>query len=187
MNVGAVILAAGASSRLGEPKQLVRLVGERLLERAVRVAAEAGCDPLVVVLGAEAEAIQAACSLGQARVIVNDAWAQGMASSIRCGVAAVTQCNATILMTCDQPAVTATHLQRLMQTRGEEPVASSYAGRRGVPAYFPATYFTKLFNLEGDSGARVLLETAVSIDLPGGELDIDTPEALVIARQLYEG
>jgi CTP:molybdopterin cytidylyltransferase MocA len=206
MAVAAVILAAGASSRLGEPKQLVVLAGERLLDRAVRLAAEAGCDPVVVVLGARAEEIRTACSLGTANVVINEDWAQGMASSIRCGIAEAHSRDGAIVMTCDQPAVTAAHLRQLTlcDTHGDtahdnapfgrvtmgnpgEAVASSYAGRRGVPAYFPAGYFSVLSELAGDSGARVLLETAASIDLPGGELDIDTPEALAIARQLYKG
>ena len=80
----AVILAAGASVRLGEPKQLVRLCGERLLERAVRVAAEAGCEPVMVVLGAGAERIAAECRLGAAGVVVNADWAAGM-GAVRAG------------------------------------------------------------------------------------------------------
>src|SRR5712692_459157 len=99
-SVAALVMAAGASSRLGSPKQLVRLGAETLLERAVRVAREAGCSPVVVVLGALADV------------------------------------DGCVVMTCDMPAVTVSHLQVLMSTG--EMVASSYAGRRGVPAYFPA-------------------------------------------------
>jgi CTP:molybdopterin cytidylyltransferase MocA len=186
-SAAAIILAAGASSRLGEPKQLALLAGEQLLERAVRVAGEAGCEPIVVVLGANAEQISARCSLASAIVVMNKAWAEGMATSIRCGISALPkETRAAILMTCDQPAVTSSHLRSLMEQCKDEPVASSYAGREGVPACFPASHFSELMRLEGDAGARYLLRAAPSVELPGGELDIDTPEALTSARRLYE-
>ncbi len=181
-SVAAVILAAGRSSRLGEPKQLVVLGGERLLDRAVRVAIEAGCTPVVVVLGAAAERIVAECALGTATVVMNEAWASGMASSIRAGVAGL-NADGAILMTCDQPAVAADHLRRLMSQ--DEPAASSYAGRRGVPAYFPRRCFAELLLLEGDAGAKALLQSARTVELAGGELDIDTREAVQIARARY--
>ncbi|HMH11874.1 MAG TPA: nucleotidyltransferase family protein, partial [Edaphobacter sp.] len=114
MSVAAVVLAAGSSSRLGEPKQLVRLGGENLLERAVRVACEAGCAPVVVVLGAGAEMIRSQCSMGDARVLVNEGWEEGMASSIRLGMGILEDVEGVVLMTCDQPAVTVGHLSRLM-------------------------------------------------------------------------
>ena len=90
--IAAVVLAAGASTRLGEPKQLIAIGGETLLERAVRTAREAGCAPVVVVLGADAERIRERCDLGDALAVVNEEWQEGMASSIRIGVAARTRC-----------------------------------------------------------------------------------------------
>jgi len=186
MNVTAIILAAGASTRLGEPKQLVTLGGERLLDRAVRVAREAGCAPVVVVLGASAETILGECRLNDACIVMNPDWGEGMASSIRCGVRQLDDdCDAAILMTCDQPAVTANHLRQLMEGCTDTPVASSYAGRSGVPACFPAGYFGDLLLLAGEEGARRRLESAVTIDLAGGELDIDTPLTLAAARSIY--
>jgi len=185
-----VVLAAGASTRLGEAKQLVRLGGETLLERAVRVAREAGCTPVVVVLGAEAEMIRATCALGDAVVAVNERWREGMATSIqsglkavRAGIAAIGEANGVVLMTCDQPAVTAEHLRVLMATG--EMTASAYAGRWGVPAYFPATAFAALGRLTGDAGGRELLREARTVELEGGELDIDTAEALDEARRRF--
>jgi CTP:molybdopterin cytidylyltransferase MocA len=182
----AIVLAAGASTRLGQPKQLVRLAGERLLERAVRVAREAGCDPVLVVLGANAGEIARACDLGGAQAVVNDAWADGMASSLRLGIETVGDAERAIVMTCDQPAVTPEHLRRLIERCLDAPVASSYAGRRGVPACFPATTFAELLRLHGDAGARHLLESAVTVELIGGGLDIDTAEALELAKRIYE-
>ena len=186
MKCAAVILAAGASSRLGEPKQLVRLAGEeRLLERALRIAAEAGCEPVVVVLGAIAEQIAAECRLTQARVVINPDWREGMGSSLRVGIAAIAGADRAIVMTCDQPAVTAEHLQELMRLGHAEAVASGYDGRCGVPACFPSTMFPELMELTGDAGARMLLASALVVDLPGGGMDVDTPETLAEARRHY--
>jgi CTP:molybdopterin cytidylyltransferase MocA len=183
----AVVLAAGASTRLGEPKQLVRLAGETLLERAVRTAREAGCSPVVVVLGADAEQIAAQCDLSDAVVVVNDAWSEGMASSIRHGVrtlgSVAKDADGVVLMTCDQPAVTAAHLRALRSTG--EATASAYAGRRGVPAYLPAAAFAQLMELHGDAGARELLVQARCVELADGELDIDTAEDLAAAERMF--
>jgi CTP:molybdopterin cytidylyltransferase MocA len=189
--IAAVVLAAGASTRLGEPKQLAKLAGETLLERAVRTAREAGCRPVVVVLGAEQERVRAGCSLGDAVTAVNDEWREGMASSIRVGIAtlqSLTNARAVrgaVVMTCDQPAVTAAHLRALMAAGAVR--ASGYAGRRGVPAYFPAAAFAELMALRGDAGARELLRAAAAIELPGGELDVDTAAELAEARRRFHG
>lgn len=179
----AVVLAAGASTRLGQPKQLAMLAGETLLERTVRVAREAGCAPVVVVLGASATEICAGCALGNALLVVNREWSEGIASSLRAGVASLGDADGAVLMTCDQPAVTAAHLRALMESGG--PAASGYAGRRGVPAYLPAAWFGELMKLRGDAGARELLRDAQVLELPGGELDVDTPESLAEARRIF--
>jgi CTP:molybdopterin cytidylyltransferase MocA len=181
--IAAVVIAAGASTRLGEPKQLVVIAGETLLERAVRTAREAGCSPVVVVLGASAEVIRERCDLGGAVVVVNPGWEEGMASSIRIGVGAVGGADGVVLMTCDQPAVTAEHLLAL--TAAGEVMASEYAGRRGVPAYFPAASFSALTELTGDAGARELLRSAATVELVGGELDVDTAADLAAAVRLF--
>jgi CTP:molybdopterin cytidylyltransferase MocA len=182
VSVAAVVLAAGGSSRLGEPKQLVRLGGENLLERAVRVAREAGCSPVVVVLGASAELIRSRCSLGDARVLVNEGWEEGMASSIRLGVGILSGVEGCVVMACDQPMVMVEHLSRLI---GDEVRASRYAGRNGIPAFFPAAVFGELMGLRGDMGARDLLAGAGFVELDGGELDVDTVGDLVRMRELF--
>jgi molybdenum cofactor cytidylyltransferase len=188
VSIAAVILAAGASRRLGEPKQLVRIGNETLLERAVRVAREADCSPIVVVTGAEYQRVLAGSSLHNVTNVVNDKWQEGMSSSIRCGVEAlrsiVGDLEGMIVMACDQPSVSAGHLQRLMYTRDLR--ASGYAGRRGIPAFFPNEYFDVLMTLEGDKGARELLQSATFDMLPDGELDIDTVADLNRARQLFD-
>jgi molybdenum cofactor cytidylyltransferase len=183
MRIGGVVLAAGASNRLGEPKQLVLLGNETLLERAVRVVREAECSPVVVVLGASAESIRGACEFGDAVIVINDEWAEGMGRSIRLGVEALGDVDACIVMTCDMPTVTAAHLRLL--TTADETTASGYAGRRGVPAYFPKNTFPLLAELRGDAGARNLLRSARYVELIGGELDVDTAEDLARARELF--
>jgi len=187
VRTAAVVLAAGASVRLGKPKQLVRLAGVTLLERALRTAREAGCCPVVVVLGADAAKIQAQCKLNDAVVAINDEWSEGMASSIRIGVrmlgAVAKDADGVLLMTCDQPAVTAEHLRALMKTG--EVTASAYAGRRGVPAYLPSAAFAQLMDLRGDAGARNLLAQARCVELADGELDVDTVEDLAEAEHRF--
>lgn len=183
----AVVLAAGASTRLGEPKQLVKLAGETLLERTIRTARGAGCSPVVVVLGAAYVEILGNCALGNAVPVVNNEWKEGMASSIRLGVRTLgfvaKNAGGVVLMTCDQPAVTAEHLRAVMAS-GKR-MASAYAGRCGVPAYFPAADFAALMSLQGDAGARELLREAEAIDLPDGELDVDTAADLDEAERLF--
>lgn len=189
MSVAGVILAAGASTRLGSPKQLAEVGGERLLERAVRIAQAAGLSPIIVVLGARALDVQAACRLTGVHVVINQEWTEGMASSVRLGVLAAGEAaEGLVLMTCDQPAANASHLHSLVERGGTDGVVGShYAGRNGVPAYFPRSRFVELVDLRGDTGARAMLEEAPAVELPGGELDVDTPEALELARLRFGG
>lgn len=185
MTVPAIILAAGASTRLGRPKQLVRLGEEFLVERALRIALDAGCHPVLVVLGAHADEISARCCLEPATIIIHPQWQQGMASSIQAGLQALAQdCPGVIVTTCDQPAVTSTHLRALM-SYPTEIVASSYAQKNGVPAYFPGPRFPHLRLLSADTGARDLLRSVRAIPLEGGELDIDTADTLALAQSRF--
>ena len=185
--IAAIVLAAGASRRLGEPKQLVKLGNENLLERTVRVAREAGLAPIVAVLGFQSDRILANSTLGDASIVVNHQWEEGMASSIRVGVGTAhtlaPELEGFIILACDQPAVTPQHLQSIASATTV--TASSYAGRCGVPAYFPAASLEQLMELSGDAGARELLQAANSIELPHGELDVDTPGDLRLARTLF--
>jgi molybdenum cofactor cytidylyltransferase len=183
----AVVLAAGASTRLGEPKQLVKIGGETLLERAVRVAREAGCAPVVVVVGASFPEVLGNSSLGDVVPVINDKWQNGMASSIVRGIRTLgivaNDADGVVLMTCDQPAVTAEHLRALVAAG--EVTGSAYAGRRGVPAYFPAAAFRVLLELRGDAGARELLREALVVELVGGELDVDTAADRAAAERIF--
>lgn len=184
MSVAAIVLAAGASRRLGEPKQLVRLGDETLLERAVRACRDAACTPIVVVLGALSESIQNQCNLQDTVIVDNREWCEGMGSSLCAGVKALDpSVEGCVIVTCDMPAASAEHLRRLMQ--GNDVTASEYAGRRGVPAFFPRSSFPALMQAHGDTGARDLLKEANAVPLPAGELDVDTAQDLQRARELF--
>ena len=172
MNYGALILAAGSSSRLGRPKQLVHLEGETLLDRSIRIAQEAGCTPVVVVLGAYENRIRNHCKLQGCLIITNPNWSDGMGTSLSCGVRMFDDVQGVIVMTCDMPSVTSDHLRSLASSGAA--TASSYAGHKGVPAYFPRDLFPELMKIMGDSGAKDLLRSADAIELAGGAVDIDT-------------
>jgi len=194
MPIPAIILAAGASRRLGLPKQLVEFRGETLLGRAIRLALEAGAAPVLVVLGAQAETIRAQLDSHPDVVLVqNHEWQEGIAASIRAGLRAADaqaqNASGVLVMGCDQPRLTSEHLRLVLQTFQQNEnaviVASTYAGIRGVPAVFPRSVLPLLEALEGDSGARRILMqaacTVFEIAFEGGEIDIDLPSDL---RQL---
>ena len=187
MPVAAIILAAGASSRLGEPKQLLQFEGESLLARMIRLAAEAGTTPIFAVVGAHWDRIAIEVPISPAAPVLNADWQEGIASSLRAGLDAVEAENpvadGVLLLTCDQLHLTADHLRRLIDQfhahRSQRIIASSYAGTVGSPALFPAAFFPRLRALHGDRGARVVMlearESLVQVDLPRGEIDIDSP------------
>jgi molybdenum cofactor cytidylyltransferase len=182
--VAAVVLAAGASSRLGRAKQTLVLGGETLVERAVRVAVEAGLSPVIVVVSDESE-LAAGLRARGCVVVVNEGAGEGMASSIRCGVERAGELGVAgaVLMTCDQVALRAEHLRALSVEAGRV-TGSSYAGKIGIPAYFPAASFGELMGLRGDVGGRGLLRGAASVGDEGLGLDIDTEEDVERARGL---
>jgi molybdenum cofactor cytidylyltransferase len=196
MPVAAIVLAAGASRRLGQPKQLLLLDGEALIARSVRLAEEAGATPLIAVLGAHHELTRAALPLNPMDKstavipVVNSAWEQGIASSIHAGLRALEDCApqvpGVLILGCDQPRLTAGHLRALLAAFAAQAapamVASAYAGVRGIPAVFPRMVFPQLLALRGDQGARALLLRStcplIELSFPGGEVDIDMPADL---------
>ena len=188
--VGVILIAAGASERMGEPKQLLRYDGETLLCRAARAALDSRCRPVVVVLGAHAGALRGEVS--GAQVVVNQEWAEGMSSSIRCGLRALEAVTAgsaaaAVLMLCDQPFVTSGVINRLLETyETKRPllVASEYeaGGERtsGVPALFSRSLFSELMELRGAQGAKRVIQRhapeALTVAAPEAAFDVDTPE-----------
>jgi CTP:molybdopterin cytidylyltransferase MocA len=183
---GVVILAAGASTRMGEPKQLLEVGGRPLLVRAVEAALASRAWPVVVVLGAHAEKIRPALARLPVLITENAAWAEGMAASIRAGIVTLRQfsrhLDAALIALCDQPAFSTATIAQLVATQratGRSIVAAHYGGRHAAPALFLREHFPALEELTGEEGARALLNTdpgrVASVDLPGLAMDLDTP------------
>lgn len=195
--IGIIVLAAGESSRMGEPKQLLRVAGETLLGRTVRAALETPCRPVVVVLGAQADAVRDAVAAAEVRVVVNRVWAEGLSSSIRCGLralAAIDEIGAAILLLCDQPFVTSEVIMRLVAAYHAQQtllVAAEYeaAGEqtRGVPALFARQLFPELLALRGAEGARRLIRRHIAeatlVAVPEAAFDVDTPANYLAVSQ----
>jgi molybdenum cofactor cytidylyltransferase len=179
-----VILAAGASTRLGRPKQLLPWQGKTLLQHAVQCALTITTQP-VVVTGSNADQLVAGLNQNQVQIVFNPEWQQGIASSIHCGLQALLNRTPTpdqvIFMVCDQPFVTAELLLELINERQNTHktiVASAYGGTLGIPALFAAEMFPQLLDLDGDTGAKKVImghmEDVASVPFPQGDFDIDT-------------
>ncbi len=181
VSVAAVLLAAGASQRLGWPKQTAILGAETLLQRAVRVARQAGLSPILVVVRES----WMAQGLGDCEVVLNPFAKEGVASSIRCGVERARTLGAVgaALMSCDQVALRPEHLRQIC-AQTDRVTGSGYAGKIGIPVYFPASCFPSLLELQGDVGARDLLRGAASVADEALGLDVDTEADLVRARSI---
>ncbi|HVN45194.1 MAG TPA: nucleotidyltransferase family protein [Steroidobacteraceae bacterium] len=183
----AVVLAAGASTRFGSAKQLVRVAGRPLLHTAVTRAAEVTGNALIVVLGSSAAELAPLLRHSPGSVVVNQDWREGLASSIRAGVARLpAACSAVLLLLADQAAVTTDDLRRLAGSWRKQPhhiAAALYGGGCGAPAIFPRSSFGALRELRGDTGARALLlrnpDRVVRVSMPSAAIDIDTPEDLL--------
>lgn len=183
--IGAVILAAGESSRFGRPKQLVQFRGKSLVRRAVNAAKDANCSAIVVVLGSKRAQIERELKETDAIVAENQDWRRGMGSSIRVGVeGAVNQApdiEAIVLLTCDQPFVKTDTIKCLIAMREKTKkaiVASSYSETLGVPALFDRSCFQELLALDDETGAKTIIlsnrERVAELLFPEGKIDIDT-------------
>jgi molybdenum cofactor cytidylyltransferase len=181
MSVAAIVLAAGSSSRMGRSKQMLVLEGEPLVRRAARMAMAAGADDVVVVTRPGDAAVAAAVKGRRVRVVENPKAAEGMGTSIVCGVEAIDPDAAVLVVLCDQTCVTTGHLRELLRIHRIQPraiVATEYAGIEGVPAIFPAWCKPELRALTGDRGARGVIEgnrdALISIVFEDAAIDIDT-------------
>ncbi|RYD23143.1 MAG: nucleotidyltransferase family protein [Verrucomicrobiaceae bacterium] len=184
MTTGAVILAAGKASRFGSPKQLLEIEGETLIDRACQTALEAGCDPVLRVLGGHAEVIQSLPCPAGVSTLVHDGWQQGMGSSLAAGVARLLELapdlDALFVLLVDQPMITPALLETLrggLATRSI--VWCDHGEAKGPPALFGRRHFEELMHLQGDRGAKAVIANhqATSISFPGAAWDIDSPEA----------
>jgi molybdenum cofactor cytidylyltransferase len=192
--IGLVILAAGASKRMGKPKQLLTFCGKTLLRNSALVALESLAGKSLVILGANSEQILPDIQYFTTnekllKIVENPAWEEGMASSIRLGIEVLAQSKsrleAVIFMLCDQPFVSTELINELITTFRRTQswvVACTYqTGITGVPALFSKEIFPALLALKGDMGARKIIhqfaDNMTTIPFPKGDIDIDTPEA----------
>jgi molybdenum cofactor cytidylyltransferase len=185
-NVHILILAAGASTRLGQPKQLVQLRGRPALHVVLSNAVAIAGNAVTVVVGANAGRLSYLLSHSPASSIVNKHWEEGLASSLRCGLGVVPpSADALMIVLGDQVCVTSDDLRRLLAAWNEQPnviATAAYGQTIGAPAIFPRAYFGELAQLRGDQGARRVLlrnpDRLVRVPMPNAAIDLDTPEDL---------
>jgi molybdenum cofactor cytidylyltransferase len=183
--IAAVVLAAGRSSRMGTHKLLLPLGDRPVIAHVVAAACASGADPVLVVLGHGAERVRAALPPSRVQIVENPAYAGGMASSLRVGIAAVpAECAGALVLLGDQPLITAALLDRLIAAARQAPdtiVSAAYGGRRGSPVYFPRMDFVALEAVAGDEGGRSVLAQhpdrvrLVECADVGSALDVDDP------------
>jgi len=184
---GIVILAAGASTRLGKPKQLLQYHGKTLLDHSVNEAINAKADAVVVILGKNADLLQNKIDNQKVNVVINKDWEEGMAASVRLGLATLLKIkpyiDAVIFMVCDQPHISSLVLNELItrqQKTTKQIVTCNYGGSIGPPALFHKKYFRELAKVKGDIGARNIIQQnmndVATILFPEGKIDIDTQE-----------
>ena len=187
MKISILILAAGSSSRLGQPKQLVEFEGQTLIERITHTSLSVS-DKVSIVLGANIELIKPKLLTFSDRIniIENPDWQEGMGTSIRVGMENLAQkSDAVIILLSDQPLISQVLLQNIMQTFANKKfpiVACDYGGQLGVPILFGKSFFPELLKLKGEQGAKSFLKNypkeIATISFKEGLFDIDTPEDL---------
>lgn len=200
-----IILAAGSSSRMGKPKQLLEYNGSTLIHHIINTAlavkriasapkAETISAEIFIVLGAYADDIRYEITSTFNRkerkeftILVNPEWHEGISSSIRCGIAALPkESDAALFLLCDQPRITAEHLKNIIHSSIVYPnaqiIASEYSNTLGVPALFRKMLFPELLKLIGDEGARGVIRShhkdTIAIPFPDAAFDLDEPEQL---------
>lgn len=185
--IGTIILGAGASSRMGEPKQLLSWKKETLVDRAIGQAIGLATGPVVLVLGANAKLIESSLSPGDYRIAQNENWKTGMGSSIVCGLQSLLdtpgQLDGVLITLVDQPLITTSDLKKIIEKfKKDSPplVAAFYEHTLGVPTLFSADLFPELLTLSGQKGAKAIInkyrESLAKLDLPAAKVDLDTPQ-----------
>lgn len=184
--VGAIVLAAGASTRMGQPKQLLPVAGQPMVRRVTEAVCTGGLEQVVVVLGAHADAVAAALERLPVEMVINSAWREGMSTSVRAGIGALRpEIDAALLVLADQPGLRPELLRSLVaryRASGALIVAPYYGGRRGNPVLFDRALFAELETVEGDRGGRAIMARheadleQVEVEDPAVVSDVDTPE-----------
>ncbi|MEH1809965.1 nucleotidyltransferase family protein [Nostoc sp.] len=199
--IAIMILAAGASTRMGTPKQLLLYQGRSFLKHITEIAIASVCEPVVVVLGANAEQVHPQIKQLPLKVVKNSDWACGMSTSIKSGIELLNnlpqKIEAVVITLCDQPFVSPQIINQLVDTyySTKKPIiACEYGNTLGVPALFSQIFFSELATLKETSGAKKVinnnLNEVFSIPFPLGDIDIDTPkdyeQLLSINKGIFE-
>ncbi|MDQ3534070.1 MAG: nucleotidyltransferase family protein [Bacteroidota bacterium] len=185
--VGIIILAAGASKRMGQPKQMLPFQDSNLLQHTIKAAVNSVCNPIVLVLGANIDIILPQVLGNPIHIVENKEWEEGMASSLRTGLNKMLLLNkfieSVVILLCDQPFISSDQINKLVEashiTR-KSIIISEYEQSEGVPALFNKEHFHELQHLKGKEGAKKLLklhkDCTYKVPFPQGLIDIDTPE-----------
>ena len=181
------MLAAGAATRFGSPKQLAHLDGRPMLEHSLRAITASNVGRVLLMLGAGADEIAARVDLHGAEPMVCPRWAEGQSASLACGLAELHGCEAVVVTLGDQPRLSPDAVRRVIAARNGAPaVRATYAGKPGHPVLLERDLFEPLRNVTGDHGARNLLMSVQVVDVPcddlGGGEDVDTPAELDALR-----
>ena len=182
---GIIILAAGSSTRMGRPKQLLPYKGQSLLRHIVDIAIAAELGPVIVVIGAELKLLEDELKNTRAIIVHNKEWEEGMASSIRHGLNQFTvqfpSAEGVIITVCDQPYITERLLRELVEgwvRNGKKVIASAYDDTMGTPVFFHRDLFPQLMELKGDKGAKQIIndnkDGMALVSFAMGGRDIDT-------------
>jgi molybdenum cofactor cytidylyltransferase len=184
--LAAVILAAGGSSRMGQPKQLLKFRGTSLLRRAIDTALAVPADQVIVVLGYAADQLLPECEATSATVVLNDQWTEGVSTSLRGGLAAVSSdARGVFIYPADMPLLTPEALRELahrQQVSGRPAAMTEAGGVRGVPVFITRSLFPALMIQEGDVGGAQYLrghpESVEAVHFDDADLvrDVDRPE-----------
>lgn len=182
---GCIILAAGASSRMGTPKQNLLYKGQTLLQTAISAVLTTPVNAVAVVLGANAATIRPTLQFPGVHIFINDLWNEGIASSIRSGLLEILKLHPDIanvlVVLADQPLIDSAFINSLLAKWEHGKIAASeYNSTLGPPVLFDKAFFPHLFELEGDEGAKKLImnypEAVIRVPFVNGAFDIDTPE-----------
>jgi molybdenum cofactor cytidylyltransferase len=196
--VDAVVLAAGRSSRMGGPNKLMALfAGQPLVRLTTQSARASRAGAVVVVTGHQHDRVGDALSGIGVRLEHNREYASGLASSLKAGISALApDADGALVMLGDMPGVTAADLDRLIaafsKAGGQAIVRATHDGKRGNPVILPRAVFADVMKLEGDTGARHIVEAGdhatIDVELGGAaSLDVDTPEAMELAGGVLQG
>jgi molybdenum cofactor cytidylyltransferase len=189
-SVAAIVLAAGRSSRMGAHKMLADIAGKPMVRWAVEAALQSRARPVLVVTGHEAAQVQAALTGLDVRFVHNGAFATGLSSSLKAGIRALPPtCDGALILLGDMPEITAAHIDRLIEAFTPDTiVVPTHEGQRGNPVLWPARCFEAMLQLDGDTGAKRLLDAGpdlvreVDVGTPAISTDVDTPDALARLR-----